>query len=177
MTHAFGVPVPEEVREEEDWREKVARLVESVAISRSGLIQCRLREGEEEPTAEVVVTLHHDGITKQSFLTALEETEKVRRVIEWGLESISSSIGILSDVRSVVEQTEALTSEVSKGAEGVEEPVAPVSAPTAAPTAITPPPEAVPLELAGRFCSKCGKEAKPGQRFCIGCGTSLEVQG
>jgi hypothetical protein len=197
LTHAFDMTVPAEVRAEEDWRQQVARLVESVAVSRSGLVQCRLLEEKEKPTAEVVVTLHHDGIMKQSFLTALEETRKVRQVIEWGLEGISSSVEILSNARSVVEQTEALASEMSKAAEGGEEPAAAAPPPKAAPTAITPitpPPEAEaepaaptppppppepapPPAPAGLFCPKCGKQAKPEQRFCIGCGTSLEGQG
>jgi hypothetical protein len=145
-----------------------------------------VREGK--PAAEVLITLHADGISKQSFFSALEEVRKVVRVVTWELEGISAATDILSDVRAVVDQTGAIASEMAGAAEGLRTPAAAEEAPPSeeASPAVEPVPAPEPAAVpeapptptpAPRFCPSCGKEAKPGQRFCIGCGTSLEAQG
>jgi hypothetical protein len=192
VTHTFEMPVPQEVQSDPEGREQVATLLERTAASRSGLIDCRLVNGDGRTAAEVSVTLHGDGLTKQSFLSALTEISKVRRVVTWGLDNMTLAMDTLTDMSAMVQETEALASEISKVAEGMEEAVAAEEAapPSEAVSAEAPPPPSPPepapapaAEAAPppaperRFCSSCGRETKPGQRFCIGCGTSLETQG
>jgi hypothetical protein len=181
VTHTFEIPVPEGVQRDPEGREQVATLLERTAASRSGLIDCRLVDGDGKSSAEVSVTLYGDGLTKQSFLSALTEISKVRRVVAWGLDNMALAMDTLTDMSAMVQETEALASEISKVAEGMEEAVAAEEAapppPDAAPATSAPAPQAPsPPTPARRFCSNCGREAKPGQRFCIGCGTSLEGQ-
>ncbi len=218
VTHSFEMAVPAEVQKDPEHREQLATLLERVATGRSGLIDCLFKDSGGKPTSEIAVTLHRDGLTKQSFLSALTEIGKVRRVVTWGLDSMALATDTLTDITAMMEETEALASEISKVTEGMEEaaaaeeaappppeavpapeptpvseappppPQAPLAEPaqapeappepTPAPTPPPPPPEpAPPPAPAGLFCPKCGKQAKPDQRFCIGCGTSLEGQG
>jgi hypothetical protein len=146
--------------------QQIATLLERVAANRSGLVECHPPAREGKTPAEVVVTLHEDGLSKHSFLTALEEVSKVTRVIAWELEGISMSAEVLSEVQSIVAQTGALASEVAQA--GQEAPP-PAEEPTPAPA---PPP--APAAPAGVFCPNCGRQAKPQQRFCTGCGAPLE---
>lgn len=178
ITHAFDLPVPPDMQQAEGWHDQLSSLLESVAVNRPGLIRCWLVDGTDPPVAEVAVTIHGDGLTKQSFLTALDEVGKVRRVIEWGIEGVMSSVEILSNVSSVVEQAEALASEMSAPGQGAP---SPEPSPDSAPTVIGRPeeieaPVATAPAPAKRFCPKCGREAKPAQRFCVGCGASLGSQ-
>lgn len=193
VTHTFEMPVPQEVQSDPEGREQVATLLERTAASRSGLVDCLLKDIEGKPTSEIAITLHGDGLTKQSFLSALTEISKVRRVVTWGLDNMTLAMDTLTDMSAMVQETEALASEISKVAEGMEEAVAGEEA-APSPEAVSaeaPPPPPPPLEPTPapaaeaapppaperRFCSSCGRETKPGQRFCIGCGTSLEPQG
>jgi hypothetical protein len=177
ITHAFELPVPPAMQQSKGWHDQLPALLESVAVNRPGLISCRLIEGTGPSAAEVAVTVHADGLTKQSFLTALEEAGKVRRVIEWGIEGVTASDEVLSNVSSVVEQAEALASEVSDVGKGVPTPAQSESAPTviARPEEMEAPVSAAtgPETQSKRFCPNCGKEAKEPQRFCVGCGASL----
>jgi hypothetical protein len=179
VTHTFDISVPDEVQKDPEGQDQVATLLERTAASRSGLIDCRLRNGEGKPTSEIAVTLYRDGLTKQSFLSALMEISKVRRVVAWGLESMALATNTLTDITAMMKETEALATEMSKVTEGMEETAPEEAAPPPPPpeAAPAPSPEAPPTPApARRFCSSCGRETKPGQRFCIGCGTSLEGQ-
>jgi len=202
LAHAFELSVPTQVNAEPDGPQRVVTLLERVSASRSALVECRPMVREGKPAAEVLITLHADGISKQSFFSALEEVRKVVRVVTWELEGISAATDILSDVRGLVEQTGVIASGMAGAAEGLRTPAtaeevappeevspavgpAPAPQPAAVPEAPASPPEAAPAQPgpasepapAARFCPSCGKETKPGQRFCIGCGTSLEAQG
>ena len=186
LTHAFELTLPAELSAEPEGPQRLATVLERVSASRSGLVECRPVVEEGKPAAEVLVTLYADGISKQSFLNALEEVRKVVRVVTWELEGISAATEILSDVRAVVDQTDAIASGIVKAAEGPRAAAAAVEAPpppeeaspavelTPEPT-VEPPPEAPPPPApTPRFCPSCGREKKPGQRFCIGCGAPLE---
>jgi len=163
---AFDLSVPAKMVADPEGPQQIATLLERVAANRSGLVECHPPAREGKTPAEVVVTLHEDGLSKHSFLTALEEVSKVTRVIAWELEGISMSAEVLSEVQSIVAQTGALASEVAQA--GQEAPP-PAEEPTPAPA---PPP--APAAPAGVFCPNCGRQAKPQQRFCTGCGAPLE---
>jgi len=173
---AFDLSVPAKTVADPEGPQQIATLLERVAANRSGLVECHPPAREGKTPAEVVVTLHEDGLSKHSFLTALEEVSKVTRVIAWELEGISMSAEVLSDVRAIVEQAGTFASEVAQVGGKAD---APASAPAAtvtpapvSPPAPAPPPAAAPP--AAVFCPNCGRQAKPQQRFCSGCGTSLE---
>jgi len=195
LGQVFELPAPAEMSADPEGPQRIAMLLERVAAGRSGLVECRQTAQEGKPAAEAVVTLHQDGISKQSFLSALEEVRKVVRVIAWELEGISAAEDVLSEVRAVVEQSGAFTSEFTQAAEGLRAAATPVEAPppqeaappepapaplaepAPAPQPAVPPEPTPPPAPAGLFCPKCGKQAKPEQRFCIGCGAPLEGQG
>jgi len=179
LSHTAHTPLPEEVGGESEAQQRLAALLERVAASRSVLVDCRLVQWKGELATEIVVTLHEDGMSKQAFLTALEEIRKVRRVVEWELDAMAQTAGLMSEVRSgigaIVERTEALASDAAKAIQEFE---APATAAEPAPTAPTPPPPpAAPPAApdAGVFCTECGRQARPGARFCNGCGSPLEA--
>jgi hypothetical protein len=171
LSHSFEQAIPPEVAADAEAPTRIADLLERVAASRSTLLECRQKVQAGKATIEVVVTLHEDGMSKQGFLTALEEIRKVRRVVEWELEAMAEAVGLMSDVRSglgaIVERTEALASDAAKAVQEFE---APAAAETATPQ---PQPAAAPDD--GVFCTECGRQARPGARFCNGCGSPLEV--
>lgn len=180
VTHSFEMAVPNEVQKDPGYREQLATLLERVAAGRCGLIDCLLKDGQGKPTSEIAVTLYRDGLTKQSFLSALTEISKVRRVIAWGLENMALATDTLTDITAMMKETEALASEISKVTAGMEEtPTEEAAAPPeSAPAEVSPSPPPAAAQTAtpsGRFCPNCGKQAKAGQRFCIGCGTALEA--
>jgi hypothetical protein len=170
LSHTAHMPLPEEVEGRPDAQERLAVLLERVAASRSALIDCRLVQWKGELATEIVATLHEEGATKQGFLVTLEEIRKVTRVVAWELEAMALTLGLVSEVSArvgdIVERTEALASDTAKAiqeSEAATEPSAP-----------QPQPPPAPAPPAGIFCSTCGRQAKPQQRFCTGCGTSLQ---
>ena len=169
LAHTFEPAAAAGIAGRSNGKEQITTFLEGVTAGRSGLVECRLAEGEKVPVAEVAVTLHEDGISKHGFLSALAEIRKVRRVVEWGLEAMSVAEGVVEDFEGVAREAEALSSQVQQAAESVEELAA-------AAEATPPPPEPASAEAApaGRFCPSCGRQAKPEHRFCIGCGTPLE---
>jgi hypothetical protein len=191
LQHTLELSLPAQVSSDPEGPQRIAAVLERVAAARSGLVECRPTAEQGKAAAEVVVTLHEDGMTKQVFLTALEELRKVARVITWDLEGVSATTEILSDVQAFVEKTEALASEMERAAGDVEEPAPPVEEPPTqpdtaqveeapAPAEPSPPPQAPPAPTppaaapASLFCPNCGRQAKPEHRFCIGCGTPLD---
>ena len=172
LAHTFDLPIPVEIAADPDAPQRIATLLDRVAASRSGLIDCRPLAPEGKAAAEVTLTLHADGISKQNFLSTLEEVRKVVRVIGWELEGMSAAADIVSGVRALVEQTGALTSELAETAAA---PVEAESAPQAGPPPLAPQPQPPAAPDAGVFCAECGRQARPGARFCNGCGAPLEA--
>ena len=145
--------------------QRIAALLERVAASRSALVECRPVAQGGKLAAEVAVTLHADGVSKQNLLTALEEVRKVVRVIGWEIQGISVAADIVSGVRALAEETGAFASDLAQAA------AAPVEAQPAPPAPAGPAPASA---AESRFCPSCGKQSKPQQRFCTGCGATLE---
>ena len=58
---------------------RLAEAVEDVVLGRSWLVDARLTG--EGTTAEVVVVIHEDGLSKHSFLEAVFELQKVRLLL------------------------------------------------------------------------------------------------
>ena len=172
LSHTAPLPITQD-SSDPGAPQRVAALLERVAASRSALVDCRLIQREGEPTAQIVVTLHEEGATKQSFLVALEEIRNVRRVVAWEMETMALTLGLVSDIRSraakIAQQTEALASEAAEAVAAAEATVAPTEAPPLAPS-----PSPAPAAPAGVFCTTCGRQARPGARFCTGCGATLE---
>jgi hypothetical protein len=184
LTSTFALSLSEEVARREETKGRVSALLERVAAARSSLVGCRLLGEITSPTVEVAVTLHGDGFTKQVFLTALAEIEKVRKVVSFEVETMGLAVSMVSEMQSrvggIVKEADALASQAARGAEelpasaaSAEAPPAPAGKPSPPPS---PPPtaEAVPMP-ATRFCPSCGRQAKAEHRFCIGCGTPLEA--
>jgi hypothetical protein len=170
---AFDLPIPQNMAADPQAPQQIARVLERVAASRAGLVECRPAAAAGKPAAEIAVTLHEDGMNKQTFLSALEEIRKIARVIAWELEGLSASTEVLAEVQAIVEQAGAFASEAATAAE-VRPPVAEPPPPPPPPPAPTPAPPAAPAAPAGVFCSTCGRQARPGARFCTGCGATLE---
>jgi hypothetical protein len=170
LSHSFELPIPAEIAANEEAASAIGGLLERVAAGRSSLLECHQTVQAGKATIEVMVTLHEDGMSKQGFLTALEEIRKVRRVIEWELDAMAQAVGLMSDVQSglgaIVERTGALASDAAKAAQEFEAAAAAEPAPQ--------PQSAAALPAGGVFCPNCGRQAKPQQRFCTGCGTSLQ---
>lgn len=180
LSHAFELPIPAEIAADAEAAIRIADLVERVAASRSSLLECRHAVHAGKATIEVVVTLHEDGMTKQGFLTALEEISKVRRILEWELDAMAQAVGLISDVQSglgaIVERSEALASDAAAAVQEFDVPAAAAEpAPPAEPPPPTPVPSGVAAPAGGVFCAECGRQARPGARFCKGCGASLEA--
>jgi hypothetical protein len=175
LSHTFEPSIPAEVAGADQGNERVTALLERVTTSRSGLVECHLVGPKERPAAEIVATLHDDGMTKQGLLSALEEIRKVRSVITFELEEMGLAASMVSEVQSrlgnIVEEAPD-TAEAISPPEAATAAQAQQTAPAPSPT----PEAAAPSAPTRRFCPNCGREAKPGQRFCIGCGTSLEEQ-
>ena len=187
LSHTAPLPATQD-SSDPDAPQRVAALLERVAASRSALVDCRLLQGEGEPTAQIVVTLHEEGVSKHSFLSALGEIGKVRRVIAWEMETMALTLGLVSDIRScaaeIAQRTEALASDAAEAVAAAGASAAPTRPPPPAaeppppqPPAPAPPPAPVPpptAAAASLFCPNCGRQARPGARFCSGCGASLE---
>jgi hypothetical protein len=97
--------------------------------------------------------LHLDGLTRNELATAIWGAWKAQ-------ELLALEILAYKELGSLSSKLDAPPEETQAASEGLAVPPEP-----------TPPPAP-----AGLFCPKCGKQAKPDQRFCIGCGTSLEGQ-
>jgi hypothetical protein len=185
LSHTAHTPLPEEVGGESEAQQRLAALLERVAASRSALVDCRPVQWKGELATEIVVTLHEDGATKQGFLVALEEIRKVRSVLAWELDTMALTVGLVSEVRSrvegVVERTEALASDAAKAVQEFEasaaalEPASATAVPEPPPPTPAPPPAPAAPSAGGVFCTECGRQARPGARFCNGCGASLEA--
>lgn len=184
LSSSFGLSLSEELTHREETKGRVEALLERVAAARSSLVACRLVGETTRPTVEVVVTLHGDGFTKQGFLTALMEIEKLRKIVSLEVETMGLALGMMSEMQSrvggIVAEAEELASQAAKAAEELPASAAPAEAPSAPAAepgpAPAPPPtaEAAPTP-AGRFCPSCGRQAKAEHRFCIGCGSPLEA--
>ena len=59
--------------------DRLAEAVEDVVLGRSSLVDARLTG--EGTTAEVVVVIHEDGLSKHTFLEAVFELQKVRLLL------------------------------------------------------------------------------------------------
>ena len=132
--------------------------------------------------AEIAVTLHEEGMSKQSFLAALEEVRKVERVISWELESLALTLGMMSEVHSrvadITARTEALATDAASAVAKAEAEAAAAdvpAAPTVDPSPASPVTEGTPGPTPTRlFCTNCGRQVRPQQRFCTVCGSPLE---
>jgi hypothetical protein len=184
LSSSFELTLSEEVARRDEAKGRLEAMLERVAASRSALVGCRLLGGMEQPAVEVVVTLHGDGFTKQGFLTALAEIEKVRKLVSLEVEAMSLAINMVSEMESrvggIVAEADKLASEAAQAAKDAEERPVPAGSGEAPPPAAaepgpapSPPPTAEAARPA-RFCASCGRQAKPEHRFCIGCGSPLE---
>ena len=180
ISNIVQIPLPEELAADAEAPQRFTSLLEHVAASRSLLVDCALLPGQGELKAEIAVTLHEEGMSKQSFLAALEEVRKVERVISWEVESLALTLGMMSEVHSrvadITARTGALATDTASAVAEAEAAVADVAAaPTVEPSPASPvterAPEAPPTRL---FCTNCGREVRPQQRFCTVCGSRLE---
>jgi hypothetical protein len=108
------------------------------------------------------IPLHLDGLTRNELASAIWEVWKAQ-------EMLVSQIEGFKEFEALSAELESLEAEAETPPEAPPAEAAPPTAPAAAAE-----PQPAPT---GRFCSKCGKQAKPDQRFCIGCGASMEGQG
>jgi hypothetical protein len=154
-------------------------IAETLALSRSALVECRPAWGEGRASVEVVVTVFEDGLSKQSFLTALDEVTKAGVLIGRELESASLAAGVLAEVQGIIAQTGAIASAMT--AEPA--PEAPVvveqeAQPEVSVTVEQPEPAAaMAFEKAEStenvFCPNCGYQSRADARFCRSCGGRL----
>ncbi|MDA8219539.1 MAG: zinc ribbon domain-containing protein [Dehalococcoidales bacterium] len=175
LSDTFELPLPAEARNEPEARDAAAQMLERLAASRPGLLECHLSQAVGTLAAQIEVTLHEDGLGKQDLLVALEEIKKVRRLVVWGLESLVEAAGTMSDIAAMMEQTQAFAGEVARLAEGL--PAAAEAAPAgdgqAANTAVSTATLQAPGPRAS-FCANCGRALSPEDRFCTYCGTRAE---
>ena len=163
VSHSFELKLRDDVRQNADARQGLGALVEQAVASRPGLVEARLSDSANSLEVEITATVHEDGLSKQSFLTALHEMGKTRRTVDWGLESMLAGADAMSDMSKLLEDMGATMGQMTPPAELAPEPA---PAPVAAPAAGDEPAPAV----AGRFCIGCGRPLEPASRFCVGCG-------
>jgi hypothetical protein len=182
LAHTFEFAVPNELASDAQGAERFSGLAEGIALARSALVECRPSWGQGRASAEVAVTVFAEGITKQSFLTGLDEVRKVGVLLAKELEAASLSAGVLAEVQSIIAQSAAIAS--SAAPEAVQaEAAAPIVA-EAVPPAVEPPqPQAEAAIVAEQpaaapdvFCPNCGAQVRSGARFCRSCGANLEEE-
>jgi len=125
VAHTFDFAGPDELAGGADPAERFVALCEAVALGRSALVECRPSWGQGRASAEVGVTVFAEGLTKQSFLTALDEVRKVGLLLERELQAASMSAGVMAEVQGIVEQSSALASTVAASAAAGAEEAAP----------------------------------------------------
>ena len=177
------MPLPEELVRDPEASQRLTALLERVAASRSLLVDCALLPGQGELKAEIAVTLHEEGMSKQSFLAALEEVRKVERVISWELESLALALGMMSEVYSrvadITARTEALATDAASAVAEAEAAAALTEPP---PPAVEPSQPQVETAVVAEqsdassdvFCPNCGQQMRPDARFCRSCGANLK---
>jgi hypothetical protein len=190
VSSVVQMPLPDALAGDADAPERFAALLERVAASRSSLVDCVLLPNSDGLRMQISASLYEEGMSKQSFLAALEEVRKVERVIGWELESMAATMEMMSDVHSrvagIVARTEALASDAAGAvAEAEDAAAAPTesAAPVSEPVAMDAPPVAVepepawqegPPPQAERFCTNCGAAIRGAAKFCRTCGARLE---
>jgi hypothetical protein len=127
------------------------------------------------------IPLHLDGLTRNELATAIWEVWKAQEMLVSQIEGFKELETLSAELEGLEAEAEPPLPEAPPAE--VAPPTAPAAAaePQPAPPPAPAPPEAVPAEAApppptspaGRFCPKCGKQAKPEQRFCIGCGAPV----
>jgi len=162
LAHTFEFAVPNELATDAQGAERFSGLAEGIAFARSALVECRPSWGQGRASAEVTVSLFAEGLTKQSFLTGLDEVRKVGVLLGKELEAASLSAGVLAEVQGIIAQSAAIGSSAAPEAAQTEA-AAPVVAeqPAAAPDV---------------FCPNCGAQVRSGARFCRSCGANLEEE-
>ena len=183
VSNIVQMPLPDELAADAEATQRLTALLERVAASRSLLVECSLLPSQGELKTQIVVTLHEEGMSKQSFLAALEEVRKVERVIGWEVESMAMALGMMSEVHSrvadIAARTEALGSDAASAVAEAE----------AAAVLTEPPPPAVePSQLLAEtavvaeqsdgssdvICRNCGQLMPSDARFCRSCGANLK---
>ncbi len=132
------------------------------------------------------IPLYLDGLTRNELATAIWEVWKAQELLALQINGFKELSSLASEMEALEVGEEAPSEAVPAPSETAPppEPEAPREPEAAQPPEAAPAPEppsapeparteAVP---AGRFCTKCGEQAKPDQRFCIGCGSPLEGQ-
>ena len=183
VSNIVQIPLPEELAADAEAPQRLTALLERVAASRSLLVDCALLPGQGELKAEIAVTLHQEGMSKQSFLAALEEVRKVERVISWELESLALALGMMSEVYSrvadITARTEALATDAASAVAEAEAAAALTEPP---PPAVEPSqPQAEAAVVAEQsdassdvLCPNCGQQMRSDARFCRSCGANLK---
>jgi hypothetical protein len=182
LAHTFEFAVPEELATDAQGAERFSGLVEGIALARSALVECRPSWGQGRASAEVAVTVFAEGLTKQSFLTALDEVRKVGVLLGRELEAASMSAGVLAEVQSIIAQSAAFASSATPDAAQAEA-AAPIAGEAATPAVEPPQPQAEAAVVAEQpaaapdvFCPNCGTPVRSGARFCRSCGANLEEE-
>ena len=183
VSNIVQMPLPDELAADAEAPQRLTALLERVAASRSLLVECSLLPSPGELKTQIVVTLHEEGMSKQSFLAALEEVRKVERVIGWEVESMAMALGMMSEVHSrvadIAARTEALASDAASAVAEAEAAAALTEPP---PPAVEPSqPQAETAVVAEQsdassdvFCRNCGQQMRPDARFCRACGANLK---
>jgi len=176
------MPLPDELAADAEATQRLTALLERVAASRSLLVECSLLPSQGELKTQIVVTLHEEGMSKQSFLAALEEVRKVERVIGWEVESMAMALGMMSEVHSrvadIAARTEALGSDAASAVAEAEAAAALTEPPPAVEPSQPQAETAVVVEQSDAssdvFCRNCGQHVRPDARFCRACGANLK---
>jgi hypothetical protein len=184
LTHTFEFAIPDEPAG--DGAERFAALCEGAALARSALLRCTPSRTQVGVSAEIVVTLFEDGLSKLSFLTGLDEVRKIGVLLGKELEAASLASGVLAEVQGIIAQSAALVSQPQAEAQSLE-PEGPPAEEAVPPAAepMEPPVEAeMPVaiseepvqETPGSFCPSCGFAVASDARFCRSCGARLEAE-
>jgi hypothetical protein len=127
------------------------------------------REVRGKQWASFRIPLCLDGLTRNELANAIWEVSKAQELLAFQINGLKELEALSTELASLEAEAETATEAEASAKE--------TAAPTPEPAPAPPPGGPPPPTPARRFCSSCGREAKPGQRFCIGCGTSLEEQG
>ncbi len=171
----FDLPVQPEMAADPEGPQRIAMLLERVAASRSGLVECHPSRPDGKPAEVVVIILHEDGLNKQSFLTALTRTEEGHPQSSPGSWKGCPRVQRFCLRCKPSLSRRALLPRVAKTGREADTPAsAPAATVTPAPAPPPAPAAPAPAAAPSRFCPSCGRQAQPQQRFCTGCGATLE---
>ena len=109
LRHAFDLPAADGPQLT---RERTAELLEAAVLQRSALVDAKLQGDAVPPTVEMVAVIHEDGLSRHTFMTALFECQKLRRILIREVRSALVSEAAMASLVALADASDGVTSAV-----------------------------------------------------------------